>query len=200
MLGWHLFNIEIPGLGVPYIVRRREELSFFAFGSDIGSWERSPNTLPVNSTCNWYRDGDWFKETTEAKGPRRHDLLNVLEEDDQLDAACAPFASKKTLLKLARSCFPKVRDIVALYHGRHEYLANILAEDNYTSVRRTLAATTKRADILNRLAMDPENYVRGMVARNKCTSMDILAVLAQDMDADVRQFALERLRERGKLA
>lgn len=67
----------------------------------------------------------------------------------------------------------------------------LLAEHVRPGIRRSVASNRHApADLLARLAADPDAGVRGEVARNDSTAAHLVAALAGDVDARVRCWAV----------
>lgn len=160
-----------------------------------------------------YRDRDtlYAKLRSLAQEKVGPDILSDLakSEVDEIRLAVAqnPQAASGTLLKLARDARPQVRKAavatadtsVRLRIARHADTAadvlDRLARDPDVGVRMAVAGhASAPGNALQLLCQDPEKKVRLAVAANPKTSEDVMARMAREGDAEVRKQILSRPR------
>ncbi len=130
-------------------------------------------------------------------------ILEKLASHKQNTVCVAVAQSTKTsdqlLAKLAQHSDSVVRRAVTENKNCSDAILATLGQDPDSLVRFDVAIRTKSPVVLEKLAFDPDEYVRGAAAGNKGVPTKDLRVLATDPKASVRASSVRNLRQRGEM-
>ena len=89
---------------------------------------------------------------------------------------------------------PDVRVVLAQRQDLDDATLEALVADPDRGVRVSVAESSRRADLLARLARDADQHVRAATATNSATASDVMELLATDRTAQVRAVAAQSRR------